>query len=343
MARRRNTVRLAGLQWRAAMKLPRREFLRLAAGAAALPAVSSIARAQAYPTRPVRIIVGFPAGGTADIVGRLIGQWLSERFSQPFVVENRPGAAGNIATEAVVRAQPDGHTLLVAVSSNTVNAALYDKLPFNFARDIELVAGLNRSPLVLEVNSALPISTLLDFISYCKANPAKVSMASFGTGTISHATGELFKMMAAVNTLHVPYRGSSPMLTDLLAGQVHAAVDNLPASIGHIQAGKLRALAVTTALRSQTLADVPTVSEFLPGFEASTWSAIGVPKSTPRAITEMLNKEINAGLADPRIKARLADLGGTPFVASPAELGKLVNAEIEKWGKVVKFAGIKPE
>jgi len=325
------------------MKLPRRNFLHLAAGAAALPTASRFAWAQAYPSRPVRIVVGFPAGGTGDIVARLIGQWLSERFNQPFVVENRPGAAGNIATEAVVRAQPDGYTLLVAVSSNTVNAALYDKLSFNFARDIELVAGLNRSPLVVEVNSAVAINTLPEFISYAKVNPGKLSMASFGTGTISHAAGELFKMMAAVNTLHVPYRGSSPMLTDLLAGQVQAAVDNLPASIGHIRAGKLRALAVTTALRSQTLPDVPTVSEFLPGFEASTWSAIGLPKGTPPAIVEMLNKEINAGLANPKIKARLADLGGTPFVATPAELRKLVADEIEKWGNVIRAANIKPE
>jgi tripartite-type tricarboxylate transporter receptor subunit TctC len=325
------------------MELGRRQFLHLAAGAAALPALSRIAGAQAYPSRPVRIIVGFPAGGTADIVARLIGQWLSERFSQPFVVENRAGAASNIATEAVVRAQPDGHTLLYAVSSNTVNAALYDKLNFNFARDIDLIAGLNRSPLVLEVNSAVAINTLPEFISYAKVNPGKISMASFGTGTISHAAGELFKMMAAIDTLHVPYRGSSPMLTDLLAGQVQAAVDNLSASIGHILAGKLRALAVTTALRSQTLPDVPTVNEFLPGFEASTWSAIGLPKSTPPVIIEMLKKEINAGLADPKIKARLADLGGTPFVATPAELGKLVADEIEKWGKVMRSANIKPE
>ena len=325
------------------MKLPRRNFLHLAAGAAALPAISRIALAQTYPSRPVRIIVGFPAGGTGDIVARLIGQWLSERFSQPFVIDNRPGAGGNIATEAVVRAQPDGHTLLVAVSSNTVNAALYNNPSFNFARDIELVAGLNRSPLVVEVNSAVAINTLPEFISYAKVNPGKLSMASFGTGTISHAAGELFKMMAAINTLHVPYRGSSPMLTDLLAGQVQAAVDNLPASIGHIRAGKLRALAVTTALRSQTLPDVPTVSEFLPGFEASTWSAIGLPKGTPPAIVEMLNKEINAGLADPKIKARLADLGGTPFVATPAELGKLVADEIEKWAKVIRAANIRPE
>src|SRR5262245_3868093 len=325
------------------MKLPRRSFLHLAVGAAALPAVSRIARAQAYPSRPVRIVVGFPAGGTADIVARLIGQWLSEQFSQPFVVENRPGAASNIATEAVVRAQPDGHTLLVAVSSNTLSAALYDKLSFNFARDIELVAGLIRSPLILEVNSAVAINNLPEFISYAKVNPGKLSLASFGTGTISHVAGELFKMMAAVNTLHVPYRGSSPMLTDLLAGQVQAAVDNLTASISHIRAGKLRALAVTTALRSQALPDVPTVSEFLPGFEASTWSAIGLPKGTPPLIVEMLNKKINAALADPTIKARLADLGGTPFVATSAELGKLVAEEIEKWGKVIKFSGIKPE
>jgi tripartite-type tricarboxylate transporter receptor subunit TctC len=326
------------------MKLPhRRQFLHLAAGAAALPVVSRFAWAQAYPSRPVRIIVGFPAGGTADIVARLIGQWLSERFSQPFVVENRPGAAGNIATEAAVRAPADGYTLLLAVASNTVNAALYDKLSFSFGRDITLVAGLNSSPLVLEVNSAVAVNTLPEFISYAKINPDKVSMASFGTGTISHVAGELFKMMAAVNTLHVPYRGSSPMLTDLLAGQVQAAVDNLPASIGHIRAGKLRALAVTTALRSPTLPDIPTVSEFLPGFEASTWSAIGVPKSTPQVIIEMLNKEINAGLADPKFKARLADLGGIPFVATPAGLAKLVADEIEKWTKVIRVANIKPE
>jgi tripartite-type tricarboxylate transporter receptor subunit TctC len=326
------------------MKLPhRRQFLHLAAGAAALPVVSRFAWAQAYPSRPVRIIVGFPAGGTGDIVARLIGQWLSERFSRPFVVENRPGAAGNIAIETVVRAEPDGHTLLVAVASNTVNAAFYDKLSFNFGRDITLVAGLNSSPLVLEVNSAVAVNTLPEFISYAKINPGKVSMASYGTGTISHVAGELFKMMAAVNTLHVPYRGSSPMLTDLLAGQVQAAVDNLPASIEHIRAGKLRALAVTTAHRSQTLPDVPAVSEFLPDFEARTWSAIGLPRSTPPVIIEMLHKEINAALADPKIKARLADLGGTPFLATPAELGKLVADEIEKWGKVIRAANIRPE
>jgi tripartite-type tricarboxylate transporter receptor subunit TctC len=259
------------------------------------------------------------------------------------VVENRPGAAGNIAIETVVRAEPDGHTLLVAVASNTVNAAFYDKLSFNFGRDITLVAGLNSSPLVLEVNSAVAVNTLPEFISYAKINPGKVSMASYGTGTISHVAGELFKMMAAVNTLHVPYRGSSPMLTDLLAGQVQAAVDNLPASIEHIRAGKLRALAVTTAHRSQTLPDVPAVSEFLPDFEARTWSAIGLPRSTPPVIIEMLHKEINAALADPKIKARLADLGGTPFLATPAELGKLVADEIEKWGKVIRAANIRPE
>jgi tripartite-type tricarboxylate transporter receptor subunit TctC len=321
------------------MKLCRRQFLHLAA--VALP--SRIARAQAYPTRPVRIIVGFPPGGAADMVARLIGQWLSERFSQPFVVENRPGAASNIAAEAVARAQPDGHTLLYAVSSITVNAALYDKLSFNFARDIELVAGLNRSPLVLEVNSAVAINTLLEFISYAKVNPGKVSIASFGTGTISHVAGELFKMVAAVNTLHVPYRGSSPMLTDLLGGQVQAAVDNLASSIGHIQAGKLRARAVTTALRSQMLPDVPAVSELLPGFEASTWSAIGVPRSAPPVVIEMLSKAINAGLAAPKIKARLADLGAEGFVATPAALAKLVADETEKWGKVIRWANIKAE
>jgi len=296
-----------------------------------------------YPNRPVQVYVPFAAGSASDVITRILLSRMATSLGQNFVVENRPGAAGNIATEAVGRAQPDGHTLLMAISSNTVNAALYDKLSFNFARDIELIAGLNSSPLVLEVNSAVAINTLPEFISYAKVHPGKVSMASFGTGTISHVAGELFKMMAAVNTLHVPYRGSAPMLTDLLAGQVQAAVDNLPASIGHIRAGKLRALAVTTAHRSQTLPDVPAVSEFLPGFEARTWSAIGLPKPAPPGVIEMLSNEINAALADPKIKARLADLEGTPFVATPADLGKLVADEIEKWGKVIKSAGIKAE
>jgi tripartite-type tricarboxylate transporter receptor subunit TctC len=291
----------------------------------------------------VRIIVGFPAGGTGDINARLIGQWLSERLGQPFVVENRPGAAGNIATEAVVRAPADGYTLLLVVATNTVNASLFDKLSFNLVRDIAPVAGLSRSPLVLEVNPAVPVNAFPEFIAYLKANSGKVSLASYGTGTISHLAGELFKMMAGVHTLHVPYRGSSPMLTDLLAGQVQAAFDNLPASVGHLRAGKLRPLAVTTSLPSEALPNIPTLGEFLPGFEASAWSVFGVPKNTPAEIVDKLNKEINAGLSDPKIKARLADVGATALVGSPADFGKLIADETEKWAQVIKAANIKPE
>jgi tripartite-type tricarboxylate transporter receptor subunit TctC len=326
------------------MKLPhRRQFLHLAAGAAALPAVSRMAWGQTYPTRPVRIIVGFPAGGTGDISARLMGQWLSERLGQPFLVENRPGAAGNIAAEAVVRAPADGYTLLLVVATNTVNASLFDKLSFNLVRDIAPAAGLSRSPLVLEVNPAVPVNAVPEFISYVRANSGKVSLASYGTGTISHLAGELFKMNAGVHMLHVPYRGSSPMLTDLLAGQVQAAFDNLPASIGHIRANRLRPLAVTTAVRSEALPNIPTVSEFLPGFEASAWSVFGVPKNTPSEIVDKLNKEIHAGLSDPKIKARFADVGATALLGSPAEFGKLIADETEKWGKVIRAANIKPE
>jgi tripartite-type tricarboxylate transporter receptor subunit TctC len=325
------------------MKLPRRQFLHLAAGAAALPTISRVAWAQAYPSRPVRIVVGFPAGGTGDINARLIGQWLSERLGQPFVVENRPGAAGNIAAEAVVRAPADGYTLLMLVATHTVNASLFDKLSFNLVRDIAPVAGLSRSPLVLEVNPGVPVNAVPEFIAYLKANSGKLSLASYGTGTISHLAGELFKMMAGVHMLHVPYRGSSPMLTDLLAGQVQAAFDNLPASIGHIRADKLRPLAVTTALRSETLPNIPTVSEFLPGFEASAWGVFGVPKNTPAEIVDKLNREINAGLADPKIKGRLADLGSTPFPGSPADFGRHIADETEKWAKVIRAANIKAE
>jgi tripartite-type tricarboxylate transporter receptor subunit TctC len=325
------------------MKLPRRKFLHLAVGAAALPALSRIAGAQTYPTRPVRIVVGFPAGGTADIGARLIAQWLSERLDQPFVVENRPGAASNIATEAVVRAPADGYTLLLVVATNAINATLYDKLNFNLIRDIAMVAGVTRSPLVLEVHPAFPVNTVPEFIAYAKANPGKISMASFGTGTTSHVAGELFKMMTGVNMLHVPYRGSTPMLTDLLGGQVQATFDNLPASIEHIRAGKLRPLAVTTTMRSETMPELPTMAEFLPGFEASAWSAVGAPNRTPAEIVNKLNKEINAGLGNLAIKARLANVGATAFTGSPGDFSKLVGAEIEKWGKVVKFSGMKPE
>jgi tripartite-type tricarboxylate transporter receptor subunit TctC len=325
------------------MKLPRRTFLHLAAGAAALPAVSRIARAQTYPTRPVRIIVGFAAGGPTDLYARLIGQWLAERLGRPFLIENRPGAGGNIATESVVSAAADGYTLLLVAAANTINATLYDNLNYTFIRDIAPVAGILRTFYVMEVNPSVPAKTVPEFIAYAKANPGKVNMASAGSGTPQHVAGELFNMMAGVNMLHVPYRGAAPALTDLLGGQVQVMFDNLTSSIEHIRTGKLRALAVTTAVRSVALLDVPTVGDFLPGFEASGLYGLGAPKGTPAAIIERLNQEINAGLADPKIKARLADLGGTMLPGSPADFGKLIAEETEKWAKVVKFAGIKPE
>jgi tripartite-type tricarboxylate transporter receptor subunit TctC len=325
------------------MKFPRRKFLHLAAGAVALPAVSQIAWAQAYPARPVRFIVGWPAGGTTDIAARLMGQWLSERLGQPFVVENRPGAASNIGTEAVVRAPADGYTLLAVTATNTVNATLYDRLNFNLNRDIATIAGILRSPLVLEVHPAVPVNTVPEFIAYAKANSGRISMASFGTGTSSHVAGELFKMMAGLQLLHVPYRGSAPMVTDLLGGQVQVAFDNLPASIEHIRAGKLRPLAVTTAMRSEALPNVPTMSEFLPGYEASAWIAVGVPNGTPAEIVNKLNREINAGLADPKIRARIADIGGMVLAGSAAEVGKLIADDTEKWAKVIRAANIKAE
>jgi tripartite-type tricarboxylate transporter receptor subunit TctC len=321
----------------------RRTFLHLASGAAALSVFSRIARAQAYPTRPVRVIVGFAAGGTTDIISRLIGQSLSERLGQQFIIENRPGASSNLATEAVVRAPPDGYTLLALVATNAINASLYDKLSFNLNRDIAPVAGLIRSPLVLEVHPSVPVKTVPEFVAYAKAHPGKIMMASFGVGSTSHVAGELFKMMAGVDLLHVPYRGSGPMLTDLVGGQVQMAFDNLPASIEHIRAGKLRALAVATAMRSEALPTVPTVADFLPGYEASAWNGIGVPRNTPAEIIDTLNKEINAALADPRIKARITELGAAVFPTSPSEFAKFIAEEIEKWGKVIKFAGIKPE
>jgi tripartite-type tricarboxylate transporter receptor subunit TctC len=324
------------------MNLARRQFLRLAAGAAALPAVSPGARAQAYPTRPVRLIVGFPPGGAPDIFARLTGQWLSDRLGQPFVVENRPGAGGNIATEAVVRSPADGHTLHLVVSANTINATLYDKLNFNFIRDIAPVASIVRLPLVMLVHPSVPAKTVSEFIAYAKANPGKLSMASSGIGTSLHMTGELFKMIAGVDLVHVPYRGGTAMLTDLIGGQVQVLFVG-PETIEHIRSGKVRALAVTTATRSELLPDTPTVGEFLPGFDASIWDGIGAPKNTPGYIVEKLNKEINASLVDPKIKARLTDLGATGMPGSPADFGRLIAEETEKWGKVVKFAGIKPE
>jgi tripartite-type tricarboxylate transporter receptor subunit TctC len=326
-----------------AMKIFRRTFLQLSASAVALPLLAHRSVAQAYPTRTVRIIVGFPAGGTTDIAARIVAQLLSERLSQQFIVENRPGAAANIAAEAVVRSPADGYTLLAASSTNTINSALYENLSFNFVTDIAMVAGIVRSPLVLEVHPAVPARSLPEFIAYVKANPGKVSLASFGAGTVSHMTGELFKKAAGVEMVHVPYRGSAPMVTDLLGGQVAAGFDNLPASIEHIRAGKLRPLAITTTKRSEALPDIPTMGEFLPGFEASAWTGIGAPKKTPPEIVDRLNRETNAGLADPAIKARLANLGGMPFIASPADLAKFVTEQTEEPARIVRAAHMKPE
>jgi len=325
------------------MKLPRREFLHLAAGAATLPIVSSIARAQAYPTRPVRLIVGFAAGGTTDITARLIGQWLSERLGQQFVVENRTGAATNIATEAVVRAPADGYTLLFVTASNAINATLYDKLNFNFMRDIAPVAGIIRYPLVMQVNPAFPAKTVAEFISHVKSNPGKISYGSGGIGTSIHVASELFKMMAGIDIIHVPYRGGAPAMTALMGGQIQVVFNPVPESMEFIKAGKLRALAVTSATRSEALPDTPTMGEFVPGFEANAIQGIGAPRNTPAEIIDKLNKEINAGLADPRLKARFTDLGASVFPVSPAEFGKLMAEETEKWGKVVNFSGAKSE
>jgi len=325
------------------MKLPRRKFLHLAAGAAALPVVSRIARAQAYPTRPVRVIVTVPAGGSPDIVARMMGQWLSERLGQPIIVDNRPGGATNIGTEAAVRASPDGYTLLMAVSANAVNATLYENLNFNFIRDTAPVASIASTPLIMEVNPSVPAKTVPEFIAYAKANPGKINMVSAGKGTPSHVAGELFKMMAAVDMIHVPYRGEALALPDLISGQVQVYFGVMPASLGYIRGGKLRALAVTSATRQEVLPDVPTVGEFLPGFEAGGWYGVVVPKATPVEIVGKLNQEINAALADPKIKARLAALGVTILQGSPADFGKLIADETEKWAKVVRDANIKPE
>jgi tripartite-type tricarboxylate transporter receptor subunit TctC len=321
----------------------RRQFLHLAAGAAVLPAVSKIASAQAYPSRPVRIVVGFAAGGPNDILARLIGQWLSEWLGQPFVIENRLGAGSNIATEAVVHAPPDGYTLLLVGSPNAINATLYDKLNFNFIRDIAPVASFMRGALVMVVHPSVPAKTLPEFIAYAKANPGKLSYGSGGVGGITHITPELFKMMAGVNIIHVPYRGVAPALTDLLGGQVQVLFANPAQSIPYVGAGKLRALAITTATRSEALPDIPTVAEYVPGYEASSIFGFGAPKNTPTEIIDRLNKEINAGLADPKIKARLGDLDGTVLVGSAADFAKLIADETEKWGKVIRTANIKPE
>jgi len=325
------------------MKLPRRRFLYLAAGAAALPVTSRFARAQTYPSRPVRIVVPFPAGGTSDILARLLGQWISERLGQPFVIENRPGAASNVGTEVVVRAPADGHTLLLVTASNMTNSTLYEKLNFNFIRDIAPVASINRVSLVMAVTPSFPAKTVSEFIAYAKANSGKVSMASAGNGSPGHVSGELFKIMTGVNIVHVPYRGDSPALTDLIAGQVQVMFGLMPSLIEHIKEGKLRALAVTTASRSDALPNVPTVSDFVPGFEASTWQGVGAPKNTPVEIIDKLNREINAFLADPKIKTRIADFGGTAVSGSPADFGKVIAEETEKWGKVIRSANIRPE
>ena len=325
------------------MRLLRRRFLRLAASAAALPAVSRIARAQTYPTRAVRIVVGYAAGGGTDLVARLMGRWLSERLGQPFIIENRTGAATNIGTEAVVRAPADGHTLLLAHTANAINATLYEKLNFNFIRDITPVAGIIRVPSVMVVNPSLPAKTVPEFIAYAKANPGKINMASGGAGGPDHMSGELFKTMTGVNMIHVPYRGLSPALTDLLAGQVQVIFSSLPAAIEYIRTDKLRALAVTTATRFEGTPDIPTVGDVVPGYEASQWYGVGVPKNTPVEIVDELNKEINAGLANPKLKAQLADLGGTVLPGSAADFGKLIAEETEKWAKVVKFSGAKPD
>jgi len=296
-----------------------------------------------YPTKPVRWIVGYPAGGSTDILARLIGQWLSVRLGQQFIIENRPGAGNNLGTEQVVRAAPDGYTILLVNPANAINTTLYEKLSFNFVRDIAPVAGLIRVPNVMEVNPSVPAKTVSEFIAYAKANPGKINMASSGNGTSIHMSGELFKMMTSLAMQHVPYRGSAPMLTDLLAGQVQVTFDNMPSSIEHIRAGKLRALAVTTATRSEALPDVPVVADFVPGYEASAWFGLGAPKGTPPEIIELLNKEVNAAVADPNIRARLVDMGGMMINGTPAEFGKIIVEETEKWAKVVKFSGAKPE
>jgi len=302
-----------------------------------------MATAQTYPTRPVRLIIGYPPGGSADITARLLGQWLSERLGQPFVIESRPGASTNIATEAVVRAPPDGYTLLLVAPANAINATLYEKLNFNFIGDIAPVAGIIRFPNVMVVNPLVPAKTVPEFIAYAKANPGRLNMASSGNGSTIHVSGELFKMMTGVNMVHVPYRGGAPALTDMISGQVQVMFDNVPTSIEFIRAGKLRALAVTTATRSEVLPDLPTVADFVPGYEASAWYGVGVPKGTPDDIIDKLNKEINAILAEPKPKARLADLGASLLAGSSADFGKLVADETEKWGKVVKFSGAKPD
>jgi tripartite-type tricarboxylate transporter receptor subunit TctC len=325
------------------MKLLRRKFLQLAASAVALPVMPRFARAETYPSRPVHIILGFPPGGPSDVLARIIGQWLSDRFGQPFIIESRPGASGNIAAEAVIRSPADGHTLLLVVPGNATSEALFDKLNFNFIRDTVPVAAISHGPLAMAVNPALPVQTVPEFIAYAKSRPGQINFASPGNGAIIHLAGELFKMMTGINMVHVPYRGNAPALIDLLAGQVQMMLADMPSSIEHIKAGKLRALAVTTSARSEILPGVPTVNEFLPGFEAGNWFGLAAPRNTPPEIVDKLNKEINVALTDPKIKTRLASLGVTPFTGSSADFGKFIAAETEKWSKVIRTAGIRAE
>ena len=325
------------------MKFLRREFMLLAGSAAALPAASRLAWALDYPSRQVHLIVGFPAGNASDILARLVGQSVSERLGQQFIIENRPGAGSNVGTETVVKAPPDGYTLLLVAPANAINATLYEKLNHNFMRDIAPVAGLIRFPNVIVVNPSVPAKTVPEFIAYAKANPGKLNMASSGAGSTIHVSGELFKMMTGINMVHVPYRGGAPALTDLISGQVQVMFDNVPTSIEFIRAGKLRPLAVTTAARSNVLPDLPTVADFVPGYEASAWYGVGVPKGTPEAIIGKLNKETNAILADPKARARFDELGASLIAGSPAEFGQLVADETEKWAKVVKFSGARPD
>jgi tripartite-type tricarboxylate transporter receptor subunit TctC len=332
------------LQEGSAVKLPhRRNFLHLAAGATALPAVSRIASAQAYPTRPVRIVAAFAAGGGVDITARLIGQWLSDRLGQPFVTENRPGAGGNIGTEAVVNAPPDGHTLLLATVPNAVNATLYEKLNFTFIRDIAPVAGIIRVPMVILLHPSVPAKTVPEFIAYAKANPGKVNMASAGTGSAPHMAGELFNFMAGVKMVHVPYRGQGPALTDLLGGQVQVFFATTPGTSDFVRTGKLRALAVTTPTRAEVFAELPRAGDFVLGYEASQWYGMAAPKNTPVEVIDKLNREVNAALSDTRMRAKFAEIGGEPLAGSPSEFGQLIAEETVKWGTVVTFTGLKPE
>jgi tripartite-type tricarboxylate transporter receptor subunit TctC len=325
------------------MKLPRRTLLRLTAGAAALPAVSRFARAETYPSRPVRLLVGFTPAGGNDIIARLMGQWLTERLGQTFIIENRPGAGTNIAAEVVINSPADGYTLFVSNLSNAINATLYKKLNFNFMRDMLPVAGIAQAPAVFAINSSVPAKTVTEFIAHAKANPGRINMGSAGIGSTGHLAGELFNMMAGVNLIHVPYRGNAPALTDLIAGQIEVLFPSLGSSIEYVKTGKLRALAVTGATRSDAVPDLPTVAETLPGYQAASFYGIGAPRNTPVEVVEVLNKAVNAGLVDPKLKARLADLGSATLPGPPATFGKLIADETEKWGNVIRFAGIKTQ